>query len=441
MVLVRFRHMTQQYRKRIADDILLRKLSGAGAVLVEGPKWCGKTTTCEQFAKSALYMADPDTRERNLALAATNIKELLKGETPRLIDEWQVAPKFWDAVRFHVDHAEGWGHFILTGSAVPPEDKKAQNGKKDIVHSGTGRISRLRMRPMSLWESGESTGTVSLHDLFAGSEPSGESTIKTLDDIAWLICRGGWPQAVEQTGDVALDRAVDYYEAVVSSDISRVDGVERDPARVRRLMRSFARLQGTQALLPTIRRDMQNGRARAPNDDTIRSYLNALEKIFVVEDMPAWSPCLRSKTTIRTSDTRYFTDPSIAVAAMGLGPGDLMNDIQSFGFFFEALAARDLRVYAEALGGTVSHFLDRNGLECDAVIHLRNGSSGLVEVKLGGEALIEEGASTLNALSGLLDTKRMKAAAFKMVLVAVGKYAYRRPDDNVIVCPIGCLKP
>ncbi len=433
--------MTQQYRKRIADDILLRKLSGVGAVLVEGPKWCGKTTTCEQFAKSALYMADPDTRERNLALAATNIKELLKGETPRLIDEWQVAPKFWDAVRFHVDHAEGWGHFILTGSAVPPEDKKAQNGKKDIVHSGTGRISRLRMRPMSLWESGESTGTVSLHDLFAGSEPSGESTIKTLDDIAWLICRGGWPQAVEQTGDVALDRAIDYYEAVVSSDISRVDGVERNPARVRRLMRSFARLQGTQALLPTIRRDMQNGRARAPNDDTIRSYLNALEKIFVVEDMPAWSPCLRSKTTIRTSDTRYFTDPSIAVAAMGLGLGDLMNDIQSFGFFFEALAVRDLRVYAEALGGTVSHFLDRNGLECDAVIHLRNGSSGLVEVKLGGEALIEEGASTLNALSGLLDTTRMKVAAFKMVLVAVGKYAYRRPDDNVIVCPIGCLKP
>ncbi len=433
--------MTQQYRKRIADDILLRKLSGVGAVLVEGPKWCGKTTTCEQFAKSALYMADPDTRERNLALAATNIKELLKGETPRLIDEWQVAPKFWDAVRFHVDHAEGWGHFILTGSAVPPEDKKAQNGKKDIVHSGTGRISRLRMRPMSLWESGESTGTVSLHDLFAGSEPSGESTIKTLDDIAWLICRGGWPQAVEQTGDVALDRAIDYYEAVVSSDISRVDGVERNPARVRRLMRSFARLQGTQALLPTIRRDMQNGRARAPNDDTIRSYLNALEKIFVVEDMPAWSPCLRSKTTIRTSDTRYFTDPSIAAAAMGLGPGDLMNDIQSLGFFFETLAVRDLRVYAEALGGTVSHFLDRNGLECDAVIHLRNGSSGLVEVKLGGEALIEEGASTLNALSGLLDTTRMKVAAFKMVLVAVGKYAYRRPDDNVIVCPIGCLKP
>jgi hypothetical protein len=433
--------MTQQYRKRIADDILLRKLSGAGAVLVEGPKWCGKTTTCEQFAKSALYMADPDTRERNLALAATNIKELLKGETPRLIDEWQVAPKFWDAVRFHVDHAEGWGHFILTGSAVPPEGKKAQNGEKDIVHSGTGRISRLRMRPMSLWESGESTGTVSLRDLFAGSEPSGESTIKTLNDIAWLICRGGWPQAVEQTGDVALDRAVDYYEAVAASDISRVDGVERNPARVRRLMRSFARLQGTQALLPTIRRDMQNGRARAPNDDTIRSYLNALEKIFVIEDMPAWSPCLRSKTTIRTSDTRYFTDPSIAAAAMGLGPGDLMNDIQSLGFFFEAFAVRDLRVYAEALGGAVSHFLDRNGLECDAVVHLRNGSSGLVEVKLGGEALIEEGASTLNALSGLLDTTRMKAVAFKMVLVAVGRYAYRRPDDNVIVCPIGCLKP
>ena len=432
---------TKGYRTRIADALLVRKLSGAGAVLVEGPKWCGKTTTCERVAKSALYMADPDTRERNLALAATNIKELLKGDTPRLIDEWQVAPKFWDVVRHHVDHAEGWGHFILTGSAVPPGDKRRKGAAKDVVHTGTGRISRLRMRPMSLWESGESTGSVSLAGLFSGADPVGESVSRTLEDVAWLVCRGGWPQAVAQTGDVALDRAVDYFEAVVESDISRVDGVARNPARVRRLMRSFARLQGTQALLPAIRADMQGNEPKSMDEDTIRSYLNALEKIFVVEDMPAWTPCLRSRSAIRTSDTHYYADPSVATAAMGLGPGDLMNDIRSFGWFFETLAVRDLRVYADALGGSVAHFLDRNGLECDAVVHLRNGTCGLVEIKLGGDALVEEGAATLNALSGILDTSRMKAASFKMVLTAVGDYAYRRPSDGVVVCPIGCLKP
>lgn len=432
---------TKSYRNRVADALLVRKLSGAGAVLVEGPKWCGKTTTCEQVAKSALYMADPDTRERNLALAATNIKELLKGDTPRLIDEWQVAPKFWDAVRHYVDHAEGWGHFILTGSAVPLDDKRRKGAAKEVVHTGTGRISRLRMRPMSLWESGESTGLVSLAGLFSGDDPVGESVPRTLEDVAWLVCRGGWPQAVAQTGDVALDRAIDYFEAVVESDISHVDGVARNPARVRRLMRSFARLQGTQALLPAIRADMQGNEPKSMDEDTIRSYLNALEKIFVVEDMPAWTPCLRSRSAIRTSDTHYYADPSIATAAMGLGPGDLMNDIRSFGWFFETLAVRDLRVYADALGGAVAHFLDRNGLECDAVIHLRNGACGLVEIKLGGDALIEEGAATLNALSGILDTSRMKAASFKMVLTAVGDYAYRRPSDGVVVCPIGCLKP
>ena len=297
------------------------------------------------------------------------------------------------------------------------------------------------MRPMSLWESGESTGSVSLAGLFSGDDPVGESVPRTLEDVAWLVCRGGWPQAVAQTGDVALDRAIDYFEAVVESDISRVDGVARNPARVRRLMRSFARLQGTQALLPAIRADMQGNEPKSMDEDTIRSYLNALEKIFVVEDMPAWTPCLRSRSAIRTSDTHYYADPSIATAAMGLGPGDLMNDIRSFGWFFETLAVRDLRVYADALGGSVAHFLDRNGLECDAVIHLRNGACGLVEIKLGGDALIEEGAATLNALSGILDTSRMKAASFKMVLTAVGDYAYRRPSDGVVVCPIGCLKP
>lgn len=429
------------YRKRIADQQLLRRLAGAGAVLVEGPKWCGKTTTCEQIARSALYMADPDSLERNLAQAETNIKELLAGDKPRLIDEWQIVPKFWDAVRVHVDHVGGAGHFILTGSAVPPDDRKRKDGARVMLHSGTGRISRLRMRPMSLWESGDSSGTVSLSGLFAGEFPTGRGRHSSLEEMAWLTCRGGWPQTVDQKGDIALDRAIDYYEAVVNSDISRVDDTARNPSRARHLMRSLARLQGTQALLPAIRKDMRNLDSHSMDEETIRSYRNALEKIFVIEDMPAWSPCLRSKAAVRTSDTHYFSDPSIAAAALGFGPGDLMNDIRSFGFFFETLAVRDLRVYADPLGGTVSHYLDRNGLECDAVVHLRNGTCGLVEIKLGGKALIEEGARTLNSLSALIDTERMKAASFKMVLTAVGEYAYRRPEDGVLVCPIGCLKP
>ena len=370
----------KNYRKRIVDDILRRKLQGVGAVLLEGPKWCGKTTTCEQQAKSILYMADPDSLERNIAQAETNIKELLKGDRPRLIDEWQIVPKFWDAVRFAVDHLDGWGHFILTGSAVPPCEKVEKNGKvkKNILHSGTGRIARIRMRTMSLWESGESTGTVSLGELFSNGKTgsvSGKSVSRTLGDIAYLVCRGGWPQAVEQGGSIALERAAEYVEAVISSDASRVDDVSRDPERVQRLMKSYARLQGTQAQLPVIRKDMLSNDVDGLNEDTIYSYINALKKIFVIEDMPAWSPCLRSKSAVRTSETRFFSDASIATAALGLGPEDLMNDIRSFGCFFETMEVRDLRVYADAIGGNVSHFLDRNGLECDAVVHLRNGSS------------------------------------------------------------------
>lgn len=428
------------YKSRILDAVLERKLAGVGAVLVEGPKWCGKTTTCEQHARSALYMADPVRRERYLAQAEIDITELMKGEQPRLIDEWQDAPKFWDAVRFDVDHSSGWGHYILTGSAVPPDDKNERSGRKDIVHSGTGRIVRVRMRPMSLWESGESSGTVSLGSLFAGEafKPC-KAAERSLEDIAYLVCRGGWPQAVDQGGETALDRAFEYVDAIVNSDISRVDGVSRDPARARRLLRSYARLQGTQSTIPNIRKDMAEG-GGGPDDDTIASYLNALRKIFVIEDAEAWSPALRSKAVVRMSPTRYFSDPSIATAALGLGPGDLMNDIRAYGWFFEAMAMRDLRVYADALNGSVSHYLDRNGLECDAVVHLRNGASALVEVKLGGATLIEEGAKTLNTLSGLIDTSRQREVAFKMVLTATGDFSYQRPD-GVLVCPIGCLKP
>ena len=379
-------------------------------------------------------MGDPETREKNMQIAALDIGALLVGEHPRLIDEWQEVPKFWDAIRYRVDHLDGFGHYILTGSAVPPDTS-------EIVHSGTGRIVRLKMRPMSLWESGESSGVVSLAKLLEGEPVSVIACEdRTLADIAWLLCRGGWPRAVEQKGDMALDRAEEYYDATVSVDISRVDRVPRDPERVMRLMRSYARLQGTQSKLTAIKQDMSEHDLESLDEDTVRSYVNALKKIFVIEDVSAWCPCLRSKAVVRTSDTRYFTDPSIATAALGLGPGDLVRDPRSFGSFFETMAIRDLRCYAEAMGGKVSHYLDANGLECDAIVHLRNGTFGLIEVKLGGDELIEKGASTLNSLASIVDDRKMRSPAFRVVLTAVGGYAYTR-EDGVIVCPISALKP
>ena len=423
-----------KYKHRICDGLLSRKLAGVGAVLLEGPKWCGKTTTCEQFAKSVLYMGDPETRDKNMQIAALDIGSLLAGEQPRLIDEWQDVPKFWDAIRYRVDHMEGFGHYILTGSAVPPDTS-------EISHSGTGRIVRLRMRPMSLWESGESSGVVSLAKLLEGEAVAVVACEdRPLTDMAFLLCRGGWPRAVEQKGDMSLDRAEEYYDATVSVDISKVDRVPRDPERVMRLMRSYARLQGTQSKLTAIKQDMSEHDLASLDEDTVRSYVNALKKIFVIEDVSAWCPCLRSKAVVRTSDTRYFTDPSIATAALGLGPGDLVRDPRSFGSFFETMAVRDLRCYAEAIGGKVSHYLDANGLECDAIVHLRNGTFGLIEIKLGGEELIEKGASTLNSLASIVDDRRMRTPAFKMVLTAKGAFAYTRPD-GVIVCPLSALRP
>ena len=424
------------YRKRIADGLLARKLAGMGAVLVEGAKWCGKTTTCEQIAKSALYMADPQNRDTFLQYAKVDISRLLEGNRPRLIDEWQDVPQFWDAIRSFVDHAEGDGHFILTGSAVVSKDKEDK-----IVHSGTGRIARLKMRPMSLWESGESTGEVSLGALFSGADfASARAETTSLERMAYLICRGGWPKAVGQGGDIALDRAFDYFESVVESDISRSDGIPREPDRVRQLMRSYARLQGTQSNLSSIRKDMLANDSRGLDEDTIRSYLTALRRIFVVEDLKAWCPSLRAKDAIRTSDTRYFTDPSIAAAALGITPGELMNDIRSLGYFFEALAIRDLRVYVEALMGHVEHYHDGTGLECDAILHLRNGAYALVEIKLGG-GLVDEGVATLTSLSELIARKNFRPPAFRMVLTATGEFAYRRSEDGIVVCPITALKP
>lgn len=423
------------YKNRICDALLERKLQGVGAVLLEGPKWCGKTTTCERLAKSVLYMGDPDSREKNLLIASINISELLEGAKPRLIDEWQEVPKFWDAVRFRVDHTEGFGHFILTGSVVPPDSG-------EISHSGTGRIVRLKMRPMSLWESLESSGSVSLGALMCGESVGlARCPARSLSEIAYLVCRGGWPVAVGQQGDMALERAQEYYDATVNTDMSKVDGVPRDPQRVMRLMRSYARLQATQAKLTAIKQDMIEHDVSGLDEDTVKSYIDALKKLFVVEDSSAWCPCLRSKAVVRTSDTRYFTDPSIVASALGIGPGDMLRDPRSFGNFFETMAIRDLRCYADAIGGSVSHYLDGNGLECDAIVHLRDGRFGLVEVKLGGETLVNEGAATLTSLANSIDVEKMKKPSFKMVLTAVGDFAYTRPDDGVVVCPISALKP
>ena len=423
--------MEKVYKNRIADGLLQRKLAGKGAVLIEGAKWCGKTTTAEQIAKSILYMSETGMVDQNIRLASLNPKLLLRGETPRLIDEWQIAPQLWDSVRFESDHGP-LGQFILTGSSVPADMSK-------VIHSGTGRIGWIKMRPMSLWESHESTGEVSLSELFTAPDQVGGINKMDIEQVAFLTCRGGWPLAVDMDREIALDQAFDYIEAVEKRDISKVDGVERDPVRVHRLLRSLARNQGSQASFGTIRADLEANESDSLSEDTISSYLKALKEIFVVEDSEAWNPNLRSKTAIRTSDTRYFTDPSIATAALGIGPQDLVNDLKTFGLVFETLAIRDLRVYAEALNGKVYHFRDKNGLECDAVIHLRDGRYGLVEIKLGGDELVNEGSESLLRLAGKIDTERMKAPSFMMVLVGVGTYAYRRVD-GVYVVPIGCLK-
>ena len=424
--------MKKKYKSRIADALLSRKLEGKGAVLIEGAKWCGKTTTAEQQAKSIVYMTDPEKSYQYLSMVELNPKTLLEGKTPRLFDEWQIAPKLWDAIRFEVDHRDDLGQFILTGSAVPPETE-------EIYHTGTGRFARVKMRPMSLFEAEDSNGSVSLTELFSGNLDISGSCDLSLEKLAFFVCRGGWPRATTMRNSTALDQAFDYYDAVVNADISRVDNVERNPERVKLLMRSYARHQGTQASNMVIKDDMRINDNSTLDEDTVYSYISALKKIFVIEDMPSWNPNLRSKTAIRTSDTRYFVDPSIATAALGLGPNDLLNDLNTFGLFFETMCIRDLRIFADALDGQVYHYRDASGLECDAVIHLRNGSYGLIEIKLGGAARIDEGAVNLNKLAEKIDTEKMKKPAFKMVLTGIGDFAYCR-KDGVLVVPIGSLK-
>ena len=432
IISIRGERLMKNYLPRITDKLLDERLKAKGAILIEGPKWCGKTTSAKEFAKSFIAMDEPDKTKQYKQMAELNPSALLEGETPRLVDEWQLAPNLWNAVRYEVDKRDDFGQFILTGSAVPAEFDAS-------MHSGTGRISRLYMRTMSLYESKDSDGAVSLSDLFDDKEISCANH-KTLDDIAFLICRGGWPISIKLEGKASLFQAIDYFDSVVKNDISRVDSVKRDVEKAKSLLRSYARHVGSQAPLETIRKDMLANQADTFDQVTLYSYIDALKKIFVIEDAPAWNPNIRSKTAIRSTDTRYFIDPSIATAALGIGPKDLIQDLNTMGFLFENLAVRDLRIYSELLDGSVYHYRDKSGLECDAVIHLRNGSYGLVEIKLGGDKLIEEGAQTLKTLSDLIDTNSMKKPSFMMVLCAQAPFAYKR-NDGVYVVPITSLRP
>ena len=422
----------EKYLPRIADKVLQDHLDSKGAVLIEGAKWCGKTTTAKHLANSIISLDDPQKTKQYQEMADLNPGALLEGKTPHLIDEWQIAPKLWNAVRYEVDQRDEFGQFILTGSSVPPQLDAS-------MHTGIGRIVKMRMRPMSLFESGDSSGEVSLAELLEQKKIGGSDN-HTIKDIAYEICRGGWPKAIGLTPEIALQQAIDYYEAVVSDDISRVDGKKRYIPRTQRLLRSYARNIASQATLETIRRDVLMNDADTFDNNTLYSYLEALRKIFVIEDSPSWNPNLRSKSAIRTTDTRYFCDPSIASAALGIGPEDLVNDLNTMGLIFENLAIRDLRVYSQLLNGDIYHFRDKTGLECDAVLHLRNGSYGLIEIKLGGDKLIEEGVANLIKLSGLIDQTKMKAPSFMMILCAIAPYAYQR-KDGVYIVPISCLKP
>lgn len=417
-----------EYLPRISDRLLDRKLHTSGAVLITGCKWCGKTMSAEQFANSVIYMQDPDKSSSYLAMADTKPSLLLNGASPRLIDEWQMAPVLWDAVRHEVDKRRTQGQFILTGSAVPLDDATA--------HTGTGRISRLRMRTMSLYESRESSGSISLKALFDGTQEDGAASPLSVEEISYLICRGGWPMSLTLPREYALDVARDYVDAIVEEDVSRVDKTERNPQRVMTLLRSLSRNICTMASNTTILSDFGNSET-SMSMPTLDSYLNALRRIFVVEDIPAWSPSMRSKTALRTSAKRNFVDPSIAAASLRMSPERLLSDFNTFGFMFESLCDRDMRVYAQANDGDIYHYRDKNELEADMIVALRDGRWAPVEVKLG-QKQIEEAAAHLIKLSEKVDAEKMGHPSFMMVLTA-GEFAYRR-NDGVWVVPLGCLR-
>ena len=421
--------MERKYLSRIADRLLAERLEASGAVLVEGPKWCGKTRTSLEASKSHLFMQDPDRKASYLKAADTKPSLLLRGETPRLLDEWQTAPVLWDAVRHAVDMSGKTGQFILTGSAVPKDNV--------VQHSGTGRISRFMMRPMSLFESGESNGSISLKSLFYGETDIEGFSELTIEKIAFAIVRGGWPASIGDSEKIAMRHAIDYVEAIINEDVNRVDGVEKNPARIRALLRSLARNVSTLAGIKTLCDDIAMGNEEYLSDKTVSQYLNALNRIFVTEDIPAWNPSLRSKTAIRTSVKRQFVDPSIATAVMRITPDKLLDDFNYFGFLFESLCDRDLRVYAEAIDGQVFHYRDGSGLESDAVIALNDGRWAAVEVKMGAKE-IEEAAVHLIKLKNKVNTDKMCEPSFLMILTGT-ELAYKR-NDGVLIVPIGCLK-
>ena len=430
-----FIEMKAEYKKRVVDEILDFYLESMGAVLIEGPKWCGKTRTGEEHAKSVVKLQDPDNVDKYRAAIKAKPSILLEGPTPRLIDEWQDFPILWNAVRHLVDERGEDGQFILTGSAVPCEEKK---DKIPPTHTGTGRIVRMRMRPMSLWESGESTGEIALSALCDGAgEVSGRSSIG-VDEIAHLVCRGGWPQAVlAKTPRAAYMKSSSYVDEVVHEDVHRVDGVERSPDRVRNLLKSLARNISTMATNETILQDLKANDSSI-SEKTLSSYLNALRKIFLVEDVPAWSPSLKSRLAIRSAMKRQFVDPSVATAVLGATPRRLLNDFRSFGSFFESLCVRDVRVYAQTLDGEVRHYRDQTGLEADMIVALKDGRWGAIEVKLGAGD-IDSAAEGLKKLRAKVDVGRMGHPSFLMILTGTD-LGYTR-DDGVVVCPLGCLRP
>ena len=432
------------YIPRLVDSLLDFKLRSKGAVVIEGAKWCGKTTTARQKAGSIAVMNDPRQRAFYREAMEINPGLILDGSVPRLIDEWQIYPDIWDAVRYEIDERRSFGQFILTGSVTPTAKIEGKDGDAAYHHSGAGRFSWLMMRPMTLFESSDSSGDVSLRALFDGiGSISGNNADTSIESLAWLICRGGWPMACGSgiDRDIALAQAYDYVDAIGRRDFdSNADGIIFDRHLIRMFLRSFARNIGTQRPITEMARDCAAGRSAGMSEETAYSYYRKLSSLFVIEDMEAWNPNLRSRTAIRTSPTHYFVDPSIAAASLGIGPDDLCGDLQSFGFWFKNLCIRDLRVYSQLLDGTVYHYRDKSNLECDAVIHLRNGSYGLVEIKLGGHSAIDQAADSLKKLASRIDTDRMKPASFLMVLIGVAPFAYRR-NDGVYVVPVTCLKP
>jgi predicted AAA+ superfamily ATPase len=420
--------MNDNYLPRIADETLSDMLKIFKAVYIAGPKWCGKTWTAKRQAKSSLYMQNPDSFAHNMKTADTKPSLLLLGDKPRLLDEWQVAPQLWDAVRFDVDQTGDRGQYILTGSATVKDGS--------TMHTGAGRIARMVMRPMSLFESKESSGQISLKSLFESEQDIAGVSDLTIEKLAYVIARGGWPEAVLTAGEDALRQVYQYIDVITHADVSKVDNVQRNPDRILALMRSLARNVSTQASASTIRADMRAGE-EAISENTIAGYLNALSKIFVTEDLTAWNPSLRSKSAVRTSPTRHFVDPSIAAAALNVNHDGLLKDFNTFGLLFESLCVRDLRIYADSIDGNVFHYRDSNDLETDAVVQLRDGRWGGIECKMGFKE-VEEAAAHLLKLKKVVNTEKMNEPSFLMVLTA-SNYAYRRPDGIYIV-PIGCLK-